>query len=633
MFPNQNEPHIQDYIQVMMRRRWVILTFFIVLVVTVLIGSLKQTPIYRATATLMIERRSPKVVSVQEVAPMGTSDYYAYKDYYETQYKLIKSRSLLEEVADSLGLKADNTRKGKDPVEKLLKIVNVYPIKNSQLVEISVEDSNPRMAANIANTVAVEYIRQNLERNVSATTDAAEWLSKRIDEQREKLKDAELALQKYREQYSIDVLPQVTNDERAIEDVKAEYARLQGVLANYTERYTDEHPKMIELKAQISSLGNKVHGLEDVDAGDKATEYRVLEGEVQTNKRMYELLLARLKEIDVSSTLNVNNISIIDRAEVPERPVKPRLLLNMVLAVMVGLVMGTGLGFFVDYLDTTIKSPQDVKETLQSYFLGGIPEIEEKEDVKKDRIVHLEPKSPISEAYRDIRTEILFLTLKDKNSKTILVTSAEPQAGKTTTTTNTGIAFAQNGNKVLVVDSDLRKPQLHKAFGVDRDHGLTDYLRGDADLDSIIKSTGIENLQVITAGKTLSNPAESINSERMREFISDVKQKFDLVLFDSPPIISVTDAIILANMVDASMQVVRSGKAHVPVTLRAKEKLTSAKANVLGIILNDINTFQGDYYYHYYKYYRYYGKDDKRRRVEKKDSTFKDKLKNLVKRT
>jgi len=632
MFPNQNEPHIQDYIQVIMRRRWIILTFFIVLVVTVLIGSLKQTPIYRATATLMIERRSPKVVSVEEVTPMGTSDYYAYKDYYETQYKLIKSRSLLEKVADSLGLKPADTSGGKDPVDKLLKTVNVYPVKNSQLVEISVENSNPRMAANIANTVADEYINQNLERNINAATDAAEWLTKRIDEQRQKLKGAELALQEYRGRHSIDVLPQITNDERAIEDVKAEYARLQGVLANYTERYTVEHPKMIELKAQINSLGNKVHGLEDVDAGDEATEYRALEGEVQTNRRMYELLLARLKEIDVSSTLNVNNISIIDRAEVPEKPVKPRLLLNMVLAVMVGLVMGTGLGFFVDYLDTTIKSPQDVKGILQSYFLGGIPEIEEKEDVKKDRIVHLEPKSPISEAYRDIRTEILFLTLKDKNSKTILVTSAEPQAGKTTTTTNTGIAFAQNGNKVLIVDSDLRKPQMHKAFGLDKDHGLSDYLRGDTVLDSIIKNTDIENLQVITAGKTLSNPSEVIDSARMREFISDVKQKFDLVLFDSPPVISVTDAIILANMVDASIQVVRSGKAHVPVTLRAKEKLASAKANVLGVVLNDINTFQGDYYYHYYKYYRYYGKDDKSKRAEKKETSLKDKLKNLVKR-
>ena len=153
---HQNQPHSQDYLQVMLRRRWAIFTFFTVLVVTVLIGSLKQTPIYRAVTTLMIERKSPRVVSVEEVTPMGTSDYYAYKDYYETQYKLIKSRSLLQKVAETIDYKPRGMRKSTDPVRELMKIVNVTPIKNSQLVEVSVEEANPRMAARIANTVARE---------------------------------------------------------------------------------------------------------------------------------------------------------------------------------------------------------------------------------------------------------------------------------------------------------------------------------------------------------------------------------------------------------------------------------------------------------------------------------------------
>lgn len=206
----QNQPHLQDYLQVILRRRGIIGTFFTVLIVTVLIGSLKQTPIYQATATLMIERRSPQVISVQEVTPMGPSDYYAYKDYYETQYKLIKSQTLLERVADSLGLKVDNPHKGADPVKKLLKIVEVNPVKNSQLVKIDAEDPDPKMAARLANTVAEEYITQNLERNINAANDAAQWLSKRIEEQRQKLRDSELALQKYREEHNISILPQIT---------------------------------------------------------------------------------------------------------------------------------------------------------------------------------------------------------------------------------------------------------------------------------------------------------------------------------------------------------------------------------------------------------------------------------------
>ena len=617
----QNQPHLQDYLQVIFRRRGIIVTFFIVLVVTVLIGSLKQTPIYEATATLMIERRSPRVISVQEVTPMGPSDYHAYKDYYETQYKLIKSRTLLGKVADSLGLKADNPHKGA-AVQKLLKVVKVNPVKNSQLVKISAEDPEPQMAARLANTVAEEYITQNLERNISATNEAARWLAKRIEEQRQKLRDSELALQKYREEHNISILPQITADD-AIEDIKAEYARLQAQLANYTQRYTDEHPRVIELKAQIDSLRNKIQGLEDVDTGKESMEYRVLEREVQSNKRMYEILLTRLKETDLSSNLNVNNISIIDRAEVPEKPVKPRVMLNMILAVMVGVVGGIGLGFFVDYLDTTIKSPEDIKEILESHFLGAIPDIEQEDELKRDKIMQIESNSPIAEAYRSLRTSVLSCVSQDLNIKAIVVTSAEPQAGKTMTVTNLAIALAQKGSRVVLIDSDLRRPQLHKIFGLDRQQGLSEYLLQGLNIDSIIKDTEIVNLKVITSGKMPSNPAEILSSQRLDELIRDLKSKFDFILFDSPPVASVADALILADKVDASIQVVRSGKALVPLVLRAKEQLAQTKARIIGIILNDLKIHHSNYYY--YRYYRYYGEDGSRRRNTSKDSSSKTK--------
>ncbi len=519
----QGTIHLQDYMQVILRRRWIIITFFVVLVVTVLIGSLKQTPIYQATATLMIERKSPNVVSVQEVTPMGTSDYYAYKDYYETQYKLLKSRSLMAEVAGSLGWnKGGSDRENSKQVDRLLKAVNVVPIKNSQLVELSVENKDPKMAAHIANTIADGYISQNLEKNVRAANSAVTWLSKRIEEQKEKLRLSEAALQQYREKNNISVLPQLTS-EQAIEEVKSEYSRLQAELANYQERYTDEHPKMIELRAQVKSLKDKMYGTENSNAGDKAAEYRVLEREVTNNKRIYEILDSRIKEIDLSANLDVNNVSIVDRAEVPEKPVKPNIPLNMVLAVMVGIFMGTGLGFFVDYLDVTIKSPNDVKESLKSYFLGGIPEIFAENMVDKDKIVHDKPSSPIAEAYRHIRTEILFLALKFKSVKAILVTSAEPQEGKTTTSVNLAIIFAQQEHKVLIVDSDLRKPQMHKVFGLEKGSGLSDYLIGEAGLDPIINGTEIKNLYVITAGSKTHNSAELLSLGKMKEFISSVK--------------------------------------------------------------------------------------------------------------
>ena len=615
----EKQANIQDYIQVIIRRRGVILTFFTVLFFTVLIGTLKQKPVYEAKATIQIEKSSPRVTSIQEVAPMGAmDDYRGYKDYYETQYKLLKSQTLMRRVADALGLNTDIPRKGKraDPVKRLLRSVKIMPIKSSQLVEVIAEDIDPKMAARIANTVTDEYIRHNLERNINTATEAADWLSKKIGEQRQKLSDTELALQKYREANNINVLPQAKLEgELAIEEVKSEYAKLQALLASYAERYTEEHPKMVELKSQINSLRNKIQGLEDVDEGNKTIEYRALEREAQTNKRMYEILLSRLKEVDVTSTLNVNNISVADRAEVPQKPSKPSLALNMVLAVMVGLVMGIGLGFFIDYLDMTVKSPQDIREVMESRFLGGVPGIDESVEIEKDIIMHLKPTSPVAESYRHIRTEILSLLTKDANLKSIVITSAEPQAGKTMTSANIAIALAQNGHKVLFIDADLRKPQLHKIFNLEKHSGLSEYLTDGINMTSIIKDTEIENLKVITSGKIPRNPAEIIGCARMKEFIGDLRERFDLVIFDSPPVISVTDPIILGDMVDCLIQVVRSGKAFVPVVLRARERLENIKARNLGVILNDLNIYHGDYYY--YRYYRYYYGEDANRRTQK----------------
>jgi capsular exopolysaccharide synthesis family protein len=366
-------------------------------------------------------------------------------------------------------------------------------------------------------------------------------------------------------------------------------------------------------------------------------EYRALEREAETNKRMYEILVSRLKEVDVTSTLNVNNISVVDRAEAPQKPSKPSLILNMVLAVMVGLVMGIGLGFFIDYLDMTVKSPQDIRDVMESRFLGGVPGIEEGVGIEKDKIMYLKPTSPVAESYRHIRTEILALLTKDANLKSIVITSAEPQAGKTMTGANISIALAQNGHKVLFIDADLRKPQLHKIFNIEKHDGLGDYLTGNTDsgsvlISQIIQDSGIENLKVITSGKKVNNPAELIGSKKMADFIAQAKQMFDFVIFDSSPVISVTDSVILSDMSDAAIQVVRSGRILAPAAIKVKEKLMNTKAKFLGVVLNDLKAEHSDYgYYHYYKYYHYYGEDGQRRNPKKKKEAFKDRLVSMVK--
>jgi capsular exopolysaccharide synthesis family protein len=633
----EKEANIQDYIQVIIRRRGVILTFFTVLVCTVLIGTLKQKPVYESKATIQIEKSSPRVTSIQEVAPMGVADdYRAYKDYYETQYKLLQSPTLMKRVADTLGLNNDipsGKSKRADPVKRLLRSVRIMPIKSSQLVDIIAEDTNSKMAARIANAVAQEFIKYNLDRNISTAAAAAEWLTKEIDQQRQKLTNAELALQKYREANNINVLPQVKiGGEQAAEQVKSEYARLQAQLAGYAERYTEEHPKMVELRSQISSLRNKIQGMEDVDAGNKTMEYRTLEREADTNRRMHEILLSRLKEIDVTSTININNISVVDMAEAPEKPAKPNLMLNIVLAVMVGTVMGIGLGFFIDYLDMTIKSPQDIRQIMEARFLGGVAWIQEDTEIERDKIMHLKPASPIAESYRQIRTEILSFLPKDASSKAIVITSAEPQAGKTITSSNIAIALSQNGHKVLFIDADMRKPQLHKVFNLDRQDGLGEYLMGTMGLSQVLKDVGIENLKVVTSGKSINTPAELISSKNMDDFIAEAKSMFDFIIFDSAPVISVTDSVILSDKADAAIQVVRSGRIPAQAAIKVQEKLSSTRAKFLGVVLNDMKAEHSDYgYYHYYKYYRYYGEEGQRRNPSKKKESLKDRAIGAIK--
>jgi len=614
------EIHLGEYLPVILRRRKLILTFFTVVVTLVGIGSLVMKPVYESKATIQIEKSGPRVTQIQEVAPQGTTEGYSgSKDYYyETQYKLLLSPTLLKRVIDALGLYNDSRgrRQVLNPVAKLRQVVRIKPVRNSQLVEIAVQDTDPKVAAQIATGIVDEFIKLNFDRNIKTTGAAAEWLTKKIEEQRKKLADAELALQKYREANHIEVMPQVKlGAEQSAEEVKTEYAKLQSLLDSYVERYTEEHPKMIELRSQISSLKNKIQGMEGADAGNKTSEYRALEREVDTSQRMYDVLIARLREVDVTSTINISNITVIDRAEVPFKPVKPKKLLNMVLAVAFGLLGGVGLGFFVDYLDTTIKTPQDVRGALESRFLGSVPELDERIlEIEKDKFVHLQPSAPMSEHFRHIRTEVLSLLPEGADLRAFLITSPEPQAGKTMTSANFAIVLSQCGSKVLFVDSDLRKPQLHKVFELNRHDGLAEYLTGTANFQSIIQDPGIEGLKVVAAGNTVSHPAELIGSKKMGEFIAEAKKMFDFVIFDSPPVISVTDAVILAGMADASILVVRSGKILAPAARIAKDKLTNAKKKFLGVILNGMKAENSDLgYYQYYHSYSYYGEDGRRR--------------------
>jgi capsular exopolysaccharide synthesis family protein len=502
----------------------------------------------------------------------------------------------------------------KDPISAFILKLNVEPVRNSRLLNLQFEGKDPQKITTIVNSLAELYIKQDLEMRTRASKEAVTWLMEQIGTIKKKLEESENALVKYMEQEKITGSPDLEKKDKEtglVETLKQEQLKLEVEVSEISRRYGPKHPQMVKLLSELESIKAKLAGETQnmIDLNKKAAKYTILKREVDSNREIYETLLKRAKETGVSQQLELSNIRIVDPAEVPEAPVKPNKMSNIMAACFFGLIAGVALAFFVEYLDNTIKDPDDVNIYIGLPFLGYIPSAkkEAKAEEEIDLIVHQKPRSVISEAYRSIRTSILF-AFADKPAKTLLITSSNPGEGKTTSVINLGTTMANTGEKVLLVDADMRCSRLHKSFGLTKENGLSDYLVGNITLDTAIKPTRVENLSIVSAGSTPPNPAELLHSGRMKTFLDEAKKRFDRIIIDPTPILTVTDAAILANVVDGVIMLVRAGKTPIEVVIRSKEKLLEAKANIIGVLLNNIDIGQESYYYYYY-----YNEDEKKK--------------------
>jgi capsular exopolysaccharide synthesis family protein len=313
---------------------------------------------------------------------------------------------------------------------------------------------------------------------------------------------------------------------------------------------------------------------------------------------------------------------VVDQAELPTKPYKPNKRLNLLLAAVVGLFLGVGIAFFFEYLDNTIKTPEDVEQLIRLPSFGMVPEISSERRKRLESgaaypvelITYAHPKSMLSEAYRNIRTSIL-LSFSEKPPKKIVITSANPAEGKTTTVINTAIALSQTGAKVIVVDSDMRKPRIHNIFNEENGIGLSNFLSGDGDLRSIIKKTVIPNLFYIPSGPIPPNPSELIGAGLFKNMMESLGKGFDHIVLDSPPVLGFADSIILSTNVDGVILVTVGGKTPRETLQRAKEVLQQVNAKILGVVINRVNIQRSDYGYYYYRYHHYYGKEGKKREL------------------
>jgi capsular exopolysaccharide synthesis family protein len=408
--------------------------------------------------------------------------------------------------------------------------------------------------------------------------------------------------------------------------IESELAQLQERKANEAKRIVTSLRNQYKLalareRSLKASMENQKQ--ESLELNKKAIQYRVLQRQAESSKHMYDLLIQRFKETSLVEEMKTGNIRIIDQAQAPSSPFSPDVRRGVLLSVVLGLFLGVGLAFLLEYLDNTIKFPEEIKDHLGLSYIGMIPafDVREKlEGVDSQLITMHSANSPPSEAFRAVRTGILF-SLPDVNIQILWVGSSAPGEGKTLSTANLAVTMAQAGSRTLVIDCDLRRPNMHNLFGTEKETGLTSIVSGSVEPREAIVETGIENLAFLPGGPKPPNPSEVLGSNRMIKLLERLRTKYDRIILDTPPVSAVTDAVVLAPRADGCLLVVRGGVTPRKVVQSAIEKLRMVDARMIGAVMNAVDVKRAGYYYHKYHYYyeHYgYGMDDGGKRRKKR---------------
>lgn len=401
--------------------------------------------------------------------------------------------------------------------------------------------------------------------------------------------------------------------------------------------------KLLTLDGEIKAETAKINALQEVlvtynarleNLPEKVLELARLERRRQVDEQTYLLMTQKLEETKIQENAQARNVRIIDKALAPLAPVSPKKKLNLMLGALIGIGLGVGLTFLIEYFDTSVKTHEEL-ERMGFNILSAIPRIQmEKVEKKMESrlnklassegykiesrlITHLDPKSPVSEAYRTFRTNLQFSKV-DRALNTLLITSAGPKEGKSTTAANLAIAMAQTGKKVLLVDADLRRPVIHSIFGLSKDQGITNFLMESLPYSRLVQPSFLENLSIVASGILPPNPSELLASKKMENLISRWQGDYDIIIIDSPPVIAVTDAAVLSTKVDGTILVVAAGQTDKEAVQRAQSLLTSVDANLLGVLLNNVDvegTYGSYYYYYYHHYYSKPGQKKKRKKT------------------
>ncbi|OGP85081.1 MAG: hypothetical protein A2Y95_08805 [Deltaproteobacteria bacterium RBG_13_65_10] len=614
--------HLEDLVGIVTRRwRRLLLCFGGVLAATVFV-TWRQTPVYKATTRVMMGETLIKALLPEHANPYES--YFLERLSFETQPYVIKSDPVSERVVTRLKLVPPDagTQVFRAQAMRVKNAILVERIPDTRLFNIHVVDSDPARAREIANAVAEVYIALNQERRLETTRRSIAWLTDELANLEGKIRGSEEAMIDYLQNEKVNIpsgsaldTASGSNDRAAtakvttLDTLNAQLTSAEIELNALSQRYLDKHPKVIAKRAEIGVLKEKIaeEMSSSSDQNRKLIQYNIKRRESELNKEMLIVLMKKLKEMDITGGLSENNISIVEYARKPASPIAPNKPRNVVIGALLGLMMGVGVSLYLEVFDRTIQNHEDAERFLKAPILATVFWVKQNERIRNPFLLAAEhPTGAESEMFRTLRTNIKF-SRPDGGVQTLLVTSSGPEEGKSTVSSNLGITLAGGMKKTVIIDTDFRKPKMHRVFGVKSTRGLVDMLVGEAELDEVIQPTGVNNLFLVPRGANPPNPAELLDSDRMREVLRQLKSRFDFVLFDSPPVGSVIDASILAGQVDGTVIVIEAGRFDAGFVQRAMQQIEKAHGRILGLVINKTKRERLAYYYQ-----QYYGSESAR---------------------
>lgn len=554
-----DELDFSHYLDVILRRRWVVFAAFSIVFVSTLLYTLTTRPVYQASALLVIEKERGGVTQ------SGSMVENSNDDYYQTQYKLLRSRTLLQRVYADLSLEKTEDFADPNGVINLQNSVTISPVLRSRLVYVRVDSHEPSLAAAIANRLSEAFVEQNLANQLFISKEVLQTLQAKGG-------DSNAA-----------DLPAVVNN-ALIQSLKGEYAKLQSSYAELYARYTEKHPSVIRVKSSMIALDSQIRS--------------------ETGR-----IVASMKT-ELSGQLKGNNVRIIDTAETPQKPIRPKKLASLLMGIIGGFAAGIGLAFVIEILDQSVRTQEDVENKLGLPFLGQIPLASGQKGVVYEALLSKDL-SLTSEAVRNLRTMVDFAGLPH-NIKTILVTSTVQDEGKSYVASNLTVAFSQLGEKVLLITGDMRRPAIHKNFKVSSERGLSDFLaKGQRveELADLVQKSDVPGVDILPCGPRPPNPSELLNTPRLGALVAWAKTNYDRVIVDCTPMYPIHDTLLWGRHVGAAIFVVRYGRTRAPLVTKACQRLREGGVKILGAVVNAAKpgglTYAA-YGYYYQQYYHSY---------------------------